>query len=162
MKINVTVTGKNLEAAFAGESMAHMKYRYFAKLAREMGDEDTARAFEETASQEIQHALGHLDLLYPKASLTPAKMLEIAIAGETYEYTEMYPRFREEAAAENHADAIREFSEQISESAEHAEWFRQTLAKAEKRFAALAKVEERHANHYKEVLAGTSAASAGP
>ena len=61
MKINVSVTGKNLEAAFAGESMAHMKYRYFAKLAREMGDEETARAFEETMNQEIAHALGHLD-----------------------------------------------------------------------------------------------------
>lgn len=158
MKINVTVTGKNLEAAFAGESMAHMKYRYFAKLAREMGDEETAQAFEETASQEIQHALGHLDLLYPKAMLTPAKMLEIAIAGETYEYTEMYPKFREEAAAENHADALKEFSEQISESALHAEAFRQTLVKAEKRFAALARVEERHANHYKEVLASVNTA----
>ena len=41
----------NLEAAFAGESMAHIKYRYFAKLAREMGDELTARTFEETAAR---------------------------------------------------------------------------------------------------------------
>ncbi len=88
MKINVTVTGKNLEAAFAGESMAFMKYSYFAKLAREMGDEATAQAFEDTAKQEIQHAFGHLDLLYPKALLSPAKMLEIAIAGETYEITD--------------------------------------------------------------------------
>lgn len=156
MKINVTVTGKNLEAAFAGESMAFMKYSYFAKLAREMGDEATAQAFEETAKQEIQHAFGHLDLLYPKALLSPAKMLEIAIAGETYEYTEMYPKFRETAEAENNEAAIREFSEQISESQEHAEWFAQALKKAEKRFAALAKVEERHANHYKQVLAATS------
>lgn len=157
MKINVTVTGKNLEAAFAGESMAHMKYRYFARLAREMGDEETAKAFEETMNQEIAHALGHLDILYPKETLTPAKMLEIAIAGETYEYTEMYPKFRETAEAENHAAAVKEFSEQIAESGEHAEWFRQALAKAEKRFRALAKVEERHANHYKEVLAGVQA-----
>lgn len=42
----------NLQAAFAGEAMAHIKYRYFAKLAREMSDEDTARTFEETADQE--------------------------------------------------------------------------------------------------------------
>jgi len=49
-------TMANLEAAFAGESMAHIKYRYFAKLAREMGDEDTARTFEETADQEVMHA----------------------------------------------------------------------------------------------------------
>lgn len=153
MKINVTVTGKNLEAAFAGESMAHMKYRYFAKLAREMGDEETAKAFEETMNQEIQHALGHLDILYPRESLTPARMLEIAIAGETYEYTEMYPKFREQAEAENNPAALREFSEQIAESEQHAEWFKQALTKAEKRFKALAKVEERHANHYKAVLA---------
>ena len=153
MKINVTVTGKNLESAFAGESMAHMKYRYFARLAREMGDEETAKAFEETMNQEIQHALVHLDILYPRESLTPAKMLEIAIAGETYEYTEMYPKFRETAEAENNEAALKEFSEQIAESAEHAEWFRQALTKAEKRFKALAKVEERHANHYKAVLA---------
>ena len=95
----------NLESAFAGESMAHIKYRYFAKLAREMGDEVTARAFEETAAQEVMHAFGHLDLLYPKASMTPAKALQIAIDGETYEYTEMYPSFRKTAEAEgNSAD----------------------------------------------------------
>ena len=68
-------TFANLEAAFAGESMAHIKYRYFAKLAREMGDEETARTFEATADQEVMHAFGHLDLLYPKASMTPAKAL---------------------------------------------------------------------------------------
>lgn len=66
-------TMANLEAAFAGDSVAHIKYRYFAKLAREMGDEVTARTFEETADQEVMHAFGHLDLLYPKASMTPAK-----------------------------------------------------------------------------------------
>ena len=73
----------NLEAAFAGESMAHIKYRYFAKLAREAGDEETARTFEATADQEVMHAFGHLDLLYPKASMTPARALQIAIEGET-------------------------------------------------------------------------------
>jgi len=77
----------NLESAFAGESMAHIKYRYFAKLARESGDIETAEAFEATADQEIMHAFGHLDLLYPKATMTPAKALQIAIDGETYEYT---------------------------------------------------------------------------
>ncbi len=61
-RIPDAVTAKNLEGAFAGESMAFMKYGYFAKLARTMGDEDTAQAFEETAKQEIQHAFGHLDL----------------------------------------------------------------------------------------------------
>jgi rubrerythrin len=143
----------NLEAAFAGESMAHIKYRYFAKLARAMGDEDTARTFEETADQEVMHAFGHLDLLYPKASMSPAKALQIAIDGETYEYTEMYPGFRKTAELEGNAAAMAEMDEQIEESKVHAAQFKATLDKAQKRFAALAKVEERHANHYKAQLA---------
>lgn len=150
-------TIQNLEAAFAGESMAHIKYRYFAKLAREAGDIDTAQAFEATADQEVMHAFGHLDLLYPKTKITPAKALEIAIEGETYEYTEMYPKFRHLAVQEGNAAAVAEFDEQIAESKEHAEAFRQTLEKAAKRFAALAKVEERHANHYKQALAQAKA-----
>lgn len=157
----------NLESAFAGESMAHIKYRYFAKLAREMGDEATARAFEETAAQEVMHAFGHLDLLYPKATMTPARALQIAIDGETYEYTEMYPGFRKTAEAEGNAAAIAEIDAQISESREHAAAFqaalvtaaalKATLDKAQKRFAALAKVEERHAKHYQSVLATVAA-----
>jgi rubrerythrin len=142
----------NLESAFAGESMAHIKYRYFAKLAHAAGDEATARTFEETADQEVQHAFGHLDLLYPKDQITPARALAIAIEGETYEYTEMYPRFRQIAEAEGNALAIQEIDQQISESKEHAERFAATLAKAQKRFAALAKVEERHAKHYQAQL----------
>jgi rubrerythrin len=146
-------TMANLEAAFAGESMAHTKYRYFARIARAMGDEDTARAFEETADQELQHAFGHLDLLYPKADMTPAKALQIAIDGETYEYTEMYPSFRRTAEAEGNAAAVAEMNEQIQESKVHAAQFKATLEKVQKRFAALAKVEERHANHYQNRLA---------
>jgi rubrerythrin len=145
-------TVKNLEAAFAGESMAHIKYRYFAKLAREAGDEATAKVFEDTADQEVQHAFGHLDLLYPKVQLTPAKSLELAIEGETYEYSEMYPNFRHLAEQEGNAKAVAEFDEQIAESKEHANRFRDVLAKAAKRFAALAKVEERHANRYQQAL----------
>jgi rubrerythrin len=145
-------TPANLESAFAGESMAHIKYRYFAKLARAAGDEDTARTFELTADQEVQHAFGHLDLLYPKDEITPAKALQIAIEGETYEYTEMYPSFRKTAEAEGHAHALQEIDEQISESKQHAARFAATLVKAQKRFAALAKVEERHAKHYQAQL----------
>ncbi|TSA18597.1 MAG: rubrerythrin [Betaproteobacteria bacterium] len=148
-----SVTIQNLEAAFAGESMAHIKYRYFAKLAREAGDEATARVFEETAAQEVQHAFGHLDLLYPKAQLSPARALEVAIEGETYEYTEMYPKFRHLAVEEGNSAAVKEFDAQIAESKEHEQAFRRTLEKAAKRFAALAKVEERHANQYKAALA---------
>lgn len=148
-----SVTIQNLESAFAGESMAHIKYRYFAKLARAAGAEDIAIAFETTADQEVMHAFGHLDLLYPKAEMTPQRALEIAIEGETYEYTEMYPKFRHLAIEEGNHAAVAEYDEQIAESKVHAEKFKRTLETAAKRFAALAKVEERHANHYRAVLA---------
>jgi len=150
----------NLEAAFAGESMAHIKYRYFARIAREQGDEEIARVFEATADQEVAHAFGHLDLLYPKAKMNAARALEMAIEGETYEYTEMYPKFRHLAEQEGNASAVAEFDEQIAESKEHAAQFQATLEKAAKRFAALAKVEERHANHYRDTLAKLKAAQA--
>jgi len=152
-----SVTVKNIEAAFAGESMAHIKYMYFAKICRMQGDVETAKVFEETAAQEVQHAFGHLDLLYPPVDMNPAKCLDMAIAGETYEYTEMYPNFRHLAEQEGNHAAVKEMDEQIGESKEHAARFQQTLAKAAKRFAALAKVEERHANHYKATLAKVNA-----
>ncbi|HJV27790.1 MAG TPA: rubrerythrin family protein [Aromatoleum sp.] len=152
-----SVTIKNLESAFAGESMAHIKYRYFAKLCREMGDEETAKAFEATADQEVMHAFGHLDLLYPREKMSPARALQFAIEGETYEYTEMYPGFRHAAVAEGNEAAVKEIDEQIEESKEHAAQFKAVLERAAKRFAALAKVEERHANHYQQVLDRISA-----
>ncbi|OGA06216.1 MAG: rubrerythrin [Betaproteobacteria bacterium RIFCSPLOWO2_02_64_14] len=153
-----SVTVKNIEAAFAGESMAHIKYLYFAKIARAAGDVETAKVFEETAAQEVQHAFGHLDLLYPPRGMTPARALEMAIAGETYEYTEMYPSFRHLAEQEGNHAAVSELDEQIAESKEHATHFQETLKKAAKRFAALAKVEERHANQYRAQLAKTATA----
>jgi rubrerythrin len=155
---NGSVTITNLEAAFAGESMAHIKYMYFARLCREVGDIESAEAFEATAAQEVQHAFGHLDLLFPRAQMNPARCLELAIEGETYEYSEMYPQFRHMAMQEKNQAAVREFDEQIAESIEHADHFQGVLEKAAKRFAALARVEERHANHYKDALARVEAA----
>ena len=145
-------TMANLESAFAGESMAHIKYRYFAKICREWGDLETAEVFEATANQEVMHAFGHLDLLYPKSTLTPAKVLQMAIDGETYEYTEMYPTFKNVAIEEGRLLAAKEMDDQIAESEEHAATFAQTLEKAQKRFSALAKVEENHAKHYQTQL----------
>jgi rubrerythrin len=147
-----SLTIQNLESAFAGESMAHIKYRYFARLCREAGDEATAKVFEDTAEQELLHAFGHADLLFPKANMSPAKALQFAIEGETYEYTEMYPSFRNAAVAEGNTAAVQEMDEQIAESKEHAERFKAVLDKAAKRFAALAKVEERHAKNYQATL----------
>jgi len=91
----MSLTVKNLESALAGESMAHIKYRYFAKLARDEGFEEVAKHFEHTADQEIKHAWGHLELLIGKPDTR--KCLELAIEGETYEFTTMYPEFRRAA-----------------------------------------------------------------
>lgn len=147
-----SITIENLEAAFAGESMANRKYLYFARRCRELGAEDVAEVFEKTAEQETAHAFGHLELLYPSRELSVERMLELAIEGETYEYTEMYPKFRHLAMQEKNEKAVEEMDAQIEESKEHAEMFSAVLDKAAKRFAALAKVEERHANHYDETL----------
>jgi len=146
----MSVTIKNLESALAGESMAHIKYRYFARIAMEEGYEDVAKHFWHTADQELLHAWGHLELLIGKPSTK--ECLEKAIEGETYEYTEMYPKFEEDAEREGNDDAMLEARLQIQESKEHAEQFKKVLALAEKRFAALAKVEKRHAEAYQQVL----------
>ena len=145
----MSITIKNLESALAGESQAHIKYRYFARIAREEGYEEVARHFEHTADQELQHAWGHLELLIGKPGTK--ECLQMAIDGETYEFTTMYPTFKEQAAQEGHT-AVQEFQEQIEESIEHAEEFKAVLAKAELRFAALAKIEKRHAEAYQSKL----------
>ena len=145
----MSLTLKNLEGALAGESMAHVKYLYFARLARAEGHEEVAQHFEHTAAQELKHAWGHLELLVGKPSTKVC--LEMAIDGETYEYTEMYPRMEEEAERENNEDAMLEARLQAAESREHANKFAEILAKAQKRFAALKRVEQRHAEAYQQV-----------
>ncbi len=145
-------TKKNLEAAFAGESMANRKYLYFASVARELGDEEVAKVFEETAHQETAHALSHLSLIYPKEGLTVEKLLEMAISGVRYEHTVMYPGFESKALEEKAADAQKEFQEQAQESKEHEAKFAQTLELARKRFKALAQVEKIHADRYQSYL----------
>lgn len=146
----MSITIKNLESALAGESQAHIKYRYFAKIAREEGYEEVAKHFEHTADQELLHAWGHLELLIGKPNTK--ECLEKAIEGETYEFTTMYPNFKRDAEIEGNQEAIREAVHQIAESQTHAEEFRAILTKAEKRFAALKKVEERHASAYQTML----------
>ena len=122
-----TKTEENLKAAFAGESQANRRYLYFSKVADVEGYADVAGLFRDTADGETGHAHGHLD--YLKQSGDPAtgkpigstdKNLVAAVAGETYEYTEMYPTFAKTAREEGFADI--------------AEWF-ETLAKAEKSHA---------------------------
>lgn len=100
-------TKKNLEDAFAGESMARNKYDYFAKAALKAGYVQIANLFEETARNEMEHAkmwakeLGLISLV--------ADNLKVAIKGETYENQEMYPRMAAEAEAEGHAEIAESF-----------------------------------------------------
>jgi len=149
MKISKqTKTYANLEAAFAGESMANRKYLYFAKVARRLGNNEIADLFEETAHQETGHAFSHLELMYPPGELTVEKLLELAIEGELYETNQMYPEFERIARAEGQPDAVAEFVEQGAESAEHARIFEN----AAKRFKALTLVEGFHARRYQHAL----------
>ena len=120
-------TEKNLKDAFAGESQANRRYLYFAKIADVEGYPEVASNFRETAEGETGHAHGHLDFLKvvgdPATGLPmgdTATNLQAAIAGETHEYTDMYPGFAKTARDEGFAEV--------------ADWF-ETLAKAEKSHA---------------------------
>ena len=122
-----TKTHQNLKDAFAGESQANRRYLYFAKVADVEGYPEVAGNFRETAEGETGHAHGHLD--YLKAVGDPAtdkpigdtiQNLQSAVAGETHEYTEMYPSMAKAARDEGFTEI--------------ADWF-ETLAKAEKSHA---------------------------
>ena len=122
-----TKTHENLKAAFAGESQANRRYLYFAKVADIEGYPEIASNFRETAEGETGHAHGHLD--YIKRVGDPATGLAIgdseenlraAVAGETHEYTDMYPSMAATARDEGFGEI--------------ADWF-ETLAKAVKSHA---------------------------
>jgi rubrerythrin len=119
-------------------------------MARAQGHEDVALHFEHTADQELLHAWGHLELLVGKPDVK--QCLEMAIEGETHEFTTMYPTMQAEAIAEGNAAAASEAADQTAESKQHAEEFAAVLAQAQRRFTALAKVEQRHAAAYTQVL----------
>ena len=128
-------TEQCLKEAFAGESQANRRYLYFANKADVEGQNDVAALFRSTAEGETGHAHGHLEFL--EAAGDPAtglpigptrQNLEAAVAGETHEYTDMYPGMAKTAREEGF-DEI-------------ADWF-ETLAKAERS----------HANRYAKALA---------
>ena len=126
-KLGGTKTHTNLQAAFAGESQANRRYLYFAKVADVERYPEVAGNFRETAEGETGHAHGHLDYLKqvgdPATGLPiggTANNLKAAIAGETHEYTDMYPGMAKTAREEGFAEI--------------ADWF-ETLAKAEKSHA---------------------------
>jgi rubrerythrin len=120
-------TLENLKEAFAGESQANRRYLYFAQKADVEGYNDVAAVFRSTAEGETGHAHGHLEFMEavgdPATGLPigeTSNNLKAAIAGETHEYTDMYPGMARTAREEGH-DEI-------------ADWF-ETLAKAEKSHA---------------------------
>ncbi|MBI2308595.1 MAG: rubrerythrin [Rhodocyclales bacterium] len=134
MQLKGSKTETHLKNAFAGESQANRRYLYFANKADVEGRPDVAALFRSTAEGETGHAHGHLEYLEkcgdPATGLpfgpTEAN-LKSAIAGETHEYTDMYPGMARDARAEGF-DEI-------------ADWF-ETLAKAERS----------HANRYTKAL----------
>lgn len=113
-------TIKNLKEAFAGESQANQKYRVFAKKAERDGFANVARLFQAAAEAERIHAEGHLKALEGVAST--AENLQAAIAGETYEFTEMYPPMLEQAEADDHK-AKRMFKYATQAEAVHAKLY---------------------------------------
>jgi len=117
----------NLKDAFAGESQANRRYLYFARVADIEGYPDIAGLFKDTADAETGHAFGHLDFLKevgdPATGEPIGKTkhnLKASVAGETYEYTQMYPGFAKTAREEGFTEI--------------AEWF-ETLARAERSHA---------------------------
>lgn len=120
-------TEHNLKEAFAGESQANRRYLYFAQKADIEGHNDISAVFRSTAEGETGHAHGHLEFLEavgdPATGLpigNTEQNLKAAIAGETHEYTDMYPGMAKTAREEGFEEV--------------AEWF-ETLAKAEKSHA---------------------------
>ena len=134
MKLKGSKTQGNLKAAFAGESQANRRYLYFAAKADVEGQNDVAAVFRSTAEGETGHAHGHLEYLEqcgdPATDLpigSTRNNLKASIAGETHEYTDMYPGMAKTAREET-LDEI-------------ADWF-ETLAKAERS----------HANRFQKAL----------
>ena len=96
-------TEANLQTAFAGESMAHTKYLYFASKAKKDGYVQISKIFEETAGNEKEHAKIWFKLLNDGIGSTPEN-LKAAAAGENYEWTDMYDTFAKEAHEEGFED----------------------------------------------------------
>jgi rubrerythrin len=97
-------TQKNLEEAFAGESMANRKYLAFAEQADQEGYKQVAKLFRAAAEAETVHAKNHLRVMGGVGKTIDN--LKSAVAGETHEFKEMYPKFIEEAKKEKVSDAI--------------------------------------------------------
>lgn len=124
-------TKKNLETAFAGESMARNKYDYFASIARKAGYVQIANIFEETALNEKEHAklwAKQLEIINEDT----IKNLLAAVQGETYEYTEMYQQMADDAEAEGNAVLAVSFRNVAKAEKAHAARYQKLMENMEK------------------------------
>lgn len=119
-------TEKNLAAAFAGESQANRKYLAFAKQADAEGYTQIAKLFRATAEAETIHAHSHFKNM--GMIKTTAENLKAAIAGETYEYSVMYPDFIKEAEVEGNKAAAKAFTLANEAEKVHAGLYEKALA----------------------------------
>ena len=118
-EIKGTKTEKNLNAAFAGESQARVKYQFYASKAKKEGYEQISAIFQETSDNEKEHAKIWYKLLHDGVADTMTNLKDAA-AGENYEYTDMYKKFAEEAREEGF-DEIAELFEKVGEIEKHHE-----------------------------------------
>lgn len=115
----------NLKAAFAGESQANRKYLAFAKKADEEGFPQIAKLFRAAAEAETVHAHAHLRVLDGVKST--AENLNAAVNGETFEFTNMYPQFIEEAKAEDNKAALISFDNANKVEQVHADLYKKAV-----------------------------------
>ncbi len=114
-------TKKNLQAAFAGESQAHMKYAIFADAAKKEGFRNIGRLFTAISFAELVHARNHFGVLYGSALTT--ENLQSAIGGESYEVKTMYPAFQKAAKQEKETEALRSIYYAIEAEKTHAKMY---------------------------------------
>ncbi len=118
-------TYANLMAAFAGESMARNKYTYYASVAKKEGYEQIAAIFEETANQEKEHA--KLEYKYIDGIKDTIENLKDAIAGENYEWSQMYKEFAEIAEEEGYTEVAFTFRKIAEVEYEHEKRYQKLL-----------------------------------
>ena len=118
-------TKDNLQNAFAGESQANRKYLAFGKKAEEEGFKQVAKLFRAAAEAETVHAHNHLRVM--GNIKTTKENIQEAIAGETYEFTKMYPQMIEEAKKEGNKEALRSFEMANKVEKIHADLYQKAL-----------------------------------
>lgn len=124
----MATTLDNLKEAFAGESQANRNYLAFAKKAEQEGFSNVARLFRTTAEAETIHALAHLGAM--EGVKSTLENLQAAVAGETYEYTEMYPPMLQQALEDDHRGK-RMFGYAVKAEAVHAKLYQMALQAVE-------------------------------